>query len=165
MRELKFNEEMQRAKDEGRKTQTRRVLEGLVIDEGSGYVFYNDIQIDIHDWKDRIIQYCPYGKVGDINNGCLITDIRVERLQDITEDDAIAEGIYIHEVCNGDDYSSYPKNYLVSNKDADGWPYFKEEQYIESFMSLWDSIYPNHPTKAWELNPYVWVITFENVEQ
>lgn len=64
-----------------------------------------------------------------------ITDIRVERVQDISEDDAIAEG------------SGVPldKRYVVQ----------------EYFKPLWQSIYGED---AWNRNDWVWVIDFKPVE-
>lgn len=157
MKELKFNEEMQRAKDEGRKTQTRRVIETdskivsfLGNASNSGILpFWKTEHIGkfIFELEDcEYFEFCPYGKIGDINNGCLITDIRVARLQDISEEDCIKEGI-VH---------SRPFGFRY-----DGLNQFETAK--KAFHGLWESIYPNHPTKAWELNPYVWVIKFENV--
>jgi hypothetical protein len=157
MKELKFNEEMQRAINEGRKTQTRRVVDvpndfyfdGAIKRNDDVYFKFDPSPIKLN--KDSVILLipCPYGRVGAINNGCLIADIRVERLQDISEGDAIKEGVEV-KPCG-----RY-KDYLI-----DGIPYSSP---IYSFKSLWQSIYPNHPTKAWGLNPYVWVITFETIE-
>jgi hypothetical protein len=92
-----------------------------------------------------------------------IKSVRVERLQDISDDDAVEEGIDIFTSPNADagDYNCYPRNYMISEKDADGWPYFEEEEYIESFASLWESI--NGPG-SWEENPWVWVIEFEKLD-
>lgn len=59
-----------------------------------------------------------------------ITDVRVERLQDISEDDAMAEGIPFEGDC-------------PSPRD--------------NFSALWESI--NGPG-AWDQNPWVWVIEF-----
>jgi len=151
MKELKYNPEMQLAVDEGRKTQTRRVVEtdseilsffGKAENKRVQYWKEKHLGKFIFELKDgEYFDFCPYGKIGDINNGCLITDIRVERLQKITKEDAHAEGV---------------SNTLY------GWP---DAHDIMEFEKLWKSIYPNHPTKAWELNPYVWVITFEKVNE
>ena len=91
-----------------------------------------------------------------------IKDVRVERLQEISEDDACEEGIEVKTMPNADagDYNCYPRNYMISEKDADGWPYFNEEQYIESFRTLWQSI--NGP-ESWDANPWVWVVEFERI--
>ena len=70
-----------------------------------------------------------------------ITDVRVEMLQDISEDDARAEG--------------------VSRTD---WEYADGEccdTDREAFSNLWNRI--NGPG-AWDANPWVWVISFERVK-
>jgi hypothetical protein len=168
MKELKFNEEMQRAIDDGRKTQTRRVMEHQIKDCSETHKTYIDA-----NWKNEPIEfreqqsgdwYCslcgngvdfegvgikfPYGKIGDINNGVKITEIRVERLQEISEEDAISEGCvstaFEVETEVGSDYLG-----LYAS---------------EHFQELWHSIYANHPKKDWNLNPWVWVITFEKVK-
>lgn len=80
-----------------------------------------------------------------------ITNICVERLQDISEEDAIAEGV---ERC-----SHYPK--------IDGWKYYGKEKgwylgsAISSFKSLWQSI---NGEQSWNDNPYVWVVEFEQIK-
>jgi len=76
-----------------------------------------------------------------------ITDIRVERVMDISNEDAIAEGIQkVH--------THLYKNYLKDlNKDY----YFSP---LPSFRSLFKSIYGE---QIWNQNPWVWVITFEVV--
>ena len=93
-----------------------------------------------------------------------ITNVRVERLQEISDDDACEEGIDVKTIQNADagDYSCYPRNYMISEKEADGWPYLKEEQYVESFQSLWKSI---NGEESWNENPFVWVLEFEQIEK
>jgi hypothetical protein len=88
-----------------------------------------------------------------------ITNVRIERLQDIGEDDAEAEGIEgINQPTGGDDYQDYWRDYGVNKKDADGWPWFTGDP-IASFKSLWNSIYKN-----WDSNPWVWVIEFKVIK-
>lgn len=74
-----------------------------------------------------------------------VTDVRVQRLQDISEADAVAEGIKGH----GGRFSGY-------GKAADQWmgP-------IDSFASLWISL---NGTQSWDANPWVVALTF-NVER
>ncbi len=80
-----------------------------------------------------------------------ITDVRVERLQDISDEDAIAEGIErISQVgfmraCGWKDYGG-------------GIGFFSP---IDSFRSLWESI---HGEGAWEINPWVFALTFKKIE-
>lgn len=66
-----------------------------------------------------------------------VTGVKVERLQDISEDDAKAEG--------------------ASPKYANGWP---SREHIGGFYEIWQSI--NGPG-SWEENPWVAAISFERV--
>lgn len=72
-----------------------------------------------------------------------ITDIRIERLQDITEQDAIAEG------CDNS------KSEAAINI---GW-YEKSKR---AFERLWDGINKERGFD-WSTNPYVWVIEFRRI--
>lgn len=77
-----------------------------------------------------------------------ITDVRVERLQDISEDDAEAEGILIDDeglMCF--DYINKTMRHIVPE---------------ESYKSLWESI--NGP-ESWDANPWVWVVSSEKTEK
>jgi len=69
-----------------------------------------------------------------------ITSIRVERLQDISEDDAESEGV--------DPWSSNALDF---------------GSYFNSFSTLWDSINGKTPGKAWADNPWVWVVEFRRI--
>lgn len=74
-----------------------------------------------------------------------ITDVRVQRLQDISEEDALAEGLF---EWTGD---SGAKHYGVGLSDV--W----EQDPRRAFERLWRDI--NGP-ESWEANPWVWVISF-----
>lgn len=84
-----------------------------------------------------------------------IQSVRVERLQDITEDDAIAEGCttdFNHSAdCSNDDCAL-----CGDPEDCDGVVVTARENY----MALWETL--NGPN-SWSANPYVWVITFKPV--
>ncbi|ERK18584.1 Phage-related protein [Pantoea sp. AS-PWVM4] len=70
-----------------------------------------------------------------------ITGVRVERLRDMTERDAIAEGcLGGHDSIPGYMYSATPH---------------------EHFHHVWESIYGE---ESWQANPWVWVIEFKRVE-
>lgn len=86
-----------------------------------------------------------------------ITDIRVERLQDIkgqhpSESDAIAEGVRAIHHGDGECYYSafrdepHPKNWCDP---------------ADALHELWNKI--NGPG-AWDANPWVWVVCFERVK-
>jgi len=84
-----------------------------------------------------------------------ITDVRVERLQDISRDDALAEGID-----RWDDTASVSP-YRNYRKGESGEMDLHCSCPERSFMTLWQSI--NGP-ESWEANPWVWVISFKVVE-
>ncbi|MGP2500460.1 morphogenetic protein [Pantoea ananatis] len=91
-----------------------------------------------------------------------ITGVRVERLNNISESDAIAEGlaeiskdgrIYKYGVPDRDGYPG---------TDDYGWPWHEWERYpISAYSKLWKSIYGE---ESWQANPWVWVIEFKRVE-
>jgi hypothetical protein len=85
-----------------------------------------------------------------------ITGIRVERVQDITEEDAKKEGVESVKYGSVWFWKAYGHNpipgggELVATRDAK-----------RSFQTLWTSI--NGPG-SWGLNPWVWVVEFRKVE-
>jgi hypothetical protein len=87
-----------------------------------------------------------------------IKSIRVENLQDITEEDAIAEGV---ESWIDDRLASKPTRYKVYyHEDGDDSIYSSSAKI--SFETLWQSI--NGPASYYQ-NPWVWVIEFERIER
>jgi hypothetical protein len=81
-----------------------------------------------------------------------ITDIKIERLKDISEEDAKAEGVEI--IADGfKNYAKVPK--IISTLKCFDKAYY-------SFLSLWESI---NGYESSELNPWVWVITFKKIEK
>lgn len=80
-----------------------------------------------------------------------VTNMRCERLQDISESDSIAEGVDIN-------YPTVFKDYLAKNHSISGFDTAKE-----SFQTLWDSI--NLKKAPWKSNPWVWVYDFEITEK
>lgn len=81
-----------------------------------------------------------------------ITNVRVERLQDITEGDAIVEGV-AHVIDKITGYCGY--DYINGGYNLMTTPY-------NGFRSLWKKI---NGAESWEANPWVWVIEFERVER
>jgi hypothetical protein len=76
-----------------------------------------------------------------------ITDIRVERVQDITGEDSIKEGIF--------ETGGLFRGAKKENGCRSGW-----SSAINAFSSIWDSIYNN-----WSSNPWVWVIEFKKIKK
>jgi len=84
-----------------------------------------------------------------------VTNVRVERLQEITEDEAVKEGIYQSNCkeCN-------------APFGCDACP---DEGYneIDGFADLWNSTIKKSDLDryGWDANPWVWVIEFERCEK
>ena len=74
----------------------------------------------------------------------LIKSIRIERIQDITEEDAIAEGIEN----SGPLWKDYRKGGMKQAMLQDP---------IDSFRTLWKLINEKRGL-GWDVNPWVWVI-------
>ena len=98
---------------------------------------------------DGTIHSCPYGVPGDeiyihgTNITLVVKDIRVEMVQDITEDDAKAEG------CQ-DVVDIVPCLMEYTGPCAARF----------NFMNLWDSINKKRGF-GWDTKPMVWVVDFE----
>ena len=91
----------------------------------------------------------------------LVKDIRIERVQDISAEDAVAEGL---KVFNEDDANLYYSGTAPTDKWPEGWPLNP----IEAYKDLWNSINEQRGY-GWDLNPWVWVVELEviphNIDQ
>lgn len=85
-----------------------------------------------------------------------ITNIRLERLQDINEDDAIMEGVLKDIELPMPNFKK-ELFYRDYTKETSGCSDAKS-----SFMTLWKSI---NGKESWDSNPWVWVIEFEKIEK
>lgn len=87
-----------------------------------------------------------------------LTEVRVERLQEITENDAQAEGIVKQNVivgahCAGGRHTEVTQNrYLHDGSEKDF------EAAGDAYEHLWESI---NGSGSWDNNPYVWVLSFQ----
>ena len=97
-----------------------------------------------------------------------VTDVRVERLQDMTEDDVCSEGAE-NLICSCEhiDYSVVPPepcfNICNACKDC-----IIDHSYQELFgRQIWDSTINKKDLDkyGWNVNPWVWVIEFERIEK
>lgn len=101
-----------------------------------GYYYYEDWQrndiADVTKWKPSIYMPKDAARIW-----LKVTDVRVERLQDMTDDDAEAEGCF--------DYTSTALG----------------------FFDVWDSTIKKSDLDryGWNVNPWVWVIEFERCEK
>jgi len=80
-----------------------------------------------------------------------VTGVRVERLQDISEEDALAEGV------GALSYGGAEDIWLGDGEDT--------RDPRVAFRWLWDSINGGRPWRCWDDNPWVWVVEFRRVEQ
>ena len=107
----------------------------------NGYYYYEDWQrndiADITKWKPSIHMPKEAARIW-----LKVTDVRVERLQEITEEQAKLEG------CNS--------GMLTGPCTARG-----------QFENLWNSTIkkPDLDQYGWDANPWVWVIEFERCEK
>jgi len=129
---------------DGRKTQFRQVVMPQPESICDGYML-------------PLRQSCPYGYLGDIlriagvSDDIIleITDVRIHQVADISEKDALEEGIW----CFDDDpydpmYCLYPPSnirqtiYSVAR---------------DAYKCFWNMTNPDH---LWKSNPWVWAINF-----
>lgn len=120
-------------------------LDGVLYKADAAFIEIEDTREAVDRWMDlRYYGNSQYREVPSIHmpKWCAriwlrVTDVSVERLQDISEADALAEGID-RSKCSGD-WNCPPS---------------------EVFMELWTKINGKESTDA---NPFVWKITFEVV--
>nr|GGH99927.1 hypothetical protein GCM10011355_27020 [Aquisalinus luteolus] len=83
-----------------------------------------------------------------------VTDVRVQRLQDISREDAKAEGLKFHKTYGPNNIEAWC---LERPEDGVGHP-------EEVFAHLWQSLHTKAP-KRWEDNPWIVAVTFEVIKQ
>ncbi|MDL5165773.1 ASCH domain-containing protein [Proteus faecis] len=161
---IKFNDAMLSAVMDGRKTQTRRPIEPQpkVTKEElrnlsawqEGYTLSEQV---CAAWRHGFVDVdCPYGETGDIINitdkDCNIkgrieiTDVWVQQIQEISQDDAHAEGFEL---------TGWRPTY--SDPDSGGETFTP----YDKFADAWIDIYGED---SWNNNQWVWVIKFKKVE-
>lgn len=80
-----------------------------------------------------------------------ITDVRVERLQDISDEDCLREGVLFSE--------RYAMPYGIPDYPHYGFFYYNTPR--EAFAALIDKV---SGQGTWDSNPLVWVYSFELVD-
>lgn len=115
-----------------------------------GYYYYEDWQkddiADVTKWKPSIRMPKEAARIW-----LKVTDVKIERLQDVTEDGAKAEG-------------------AIDNR---GFIHSPENEYDrihtarEHFIRIWNSTIKksNLNRYGWDASPWVWVIEFERCEK
>jgi len=162
MKGMMFIEELFHAVVSGEKTQTRRITrkfnvgdkvflqEPYLVVSYTPFVYYkfdmaNDTFRDTIRWKNKM--FMPEK---DSRYHILIESVKEEHLQDISEQDAIDEGIKWK--WNGVLQTNLFKDYLATPSDL--WVLCP----IESYKSLWEKI---NGKGSWDMNPKVYAYTFK----
>ncbi|ENQ9726410.1 TPA: hypothetical protein RXU73_003009 [Yersinia enterocolitica] len=107
------------------------------LEEGWGETIKWTPSIHMPRWASRI--------------NLLITGVRVERLNDISDVDAMSEGIDADRLAESQDHYDCIADHNMTGRPTAKW----------YFSNLWQSIYGE---ENWEANPWVWVIEFERME-
>ena len=119
------------------------------------YIFKADDQNGLHSTRQNFYRWYP--SIHMLKEAARlflrVTDVRVERLQDITEEQAAQEG-----APKAFEYNT-PEGSVIT---LDEGGYFRL-----GFKALWNStIWKDKlPIHGWDANPWVWVIEFERIEK
>lgn len=106
-----------------------------------------DVDSDMKPWKSSIFMPRAVSRLT-----LEITTVRVERLQDITEADARAEGVGDEEMVNRVDTDILPTAAMLHE------PFENDRVW---FAHAWNEI--NGKKYSWQSNPWVWVIEWSRI--
>lgn len=170
MQKIMFNDKfgLTEAVLEGRKTQTRRIAE-ISEDDILGWYWLEKTRYKVGEevaiaqsYRDCKRFVCLQESAGWSNKMFVkadlmphhikITNIRVERLQDISEEDCLAEGIIFHP-------NDSPDIYYFFDKESSLWNGFNTAK--KAYATLIDEV---GKKGTWASNPYVFVYDFELVD-
>lgn len=121
----------------------------------NGYYYYEDWQrndiADVTKWKPSIHMPKEAARIW-----LKVTDVRVERLQEITENGAKAEGI-------SEEWARSWWKPTYNDPDSGGYPKYRDTFAYE----VWDSTIKKSELDryGWDANPFVWVVSFERCEK
>lgn len=158
-------------------------------DGATTYEHNTGVMCDLPNWRPSIHMPADAARIF-----LKVTGVRVERLQEITEEQAKAEGVIrLYDDLPDAEYTDwtkriglYPKskeewgykNYLwhgnfgkygSGNWQSDLWEYQYSgyDKAVGSFFSLWNSLLKKDQLQyyGFSANPYVWVIEFEVIDK
>ncbi len=130
-------------------------------DENYGYVFKADNQPwkDYEGWKWRPSIHMPKAAA---RIWLRVKDVRVERVQDISGEDAKAEGCAYSELLEGYECLTCDTKHghvMAHGLICEDGAFSTAKQ---SFQSLWYAI---NGIESWHENPWVWVVEFEELSR
>ena len=119
------------------------------IDDGDGYAVLNADGSIRSCWRPSIHMPRRASRLT-----LTVTDVRVQRLHEITEADAIAEGVTkVRDSC-----------YVVKGFGYDEAGLCHSSP-VTPFAQLWDSINGKRPGCDWESNPWVVAVSFQSAQR
>lgn len=124
-----------------------------IIENTGRYIYYADDPMPFSEWIDTDTgehkEYMPWRPSIHMPKAAAriwlrVTDIKIQRLQDMTLDDFLREGVVIRPEAFND-----PENAYLQARSA--------------FIDIWDSTIPKEQQAlyGWNANPWTWVIEFE----
>ena len=118
------------------------------LDDVNLYIYKADFQDKEVSWKWKPSIHMPREAARLFLR---VISVRAERLQDITEEDALSEGMTqsLRSVMG----------YATSESEEE----FNLTQVVSTFGLLWDSLNAKRGY-GWDTNPWVWIVKFERVE-
>jgi len=88
-----------------------------------------------------------------------VVGVKVERVQNITLADILAEGVSADVCRKCEEYYGE----IVKGRCEDA-PCSERGALAEAFVSLWDSLHKNRPGCDWDSNPWVFAYSFREIE-
>ncbi len=163
---IKFSDEMLAAVIDGRKTQTRRLMKSQPkLTESNlpadGYTLSEQV---CAAWRAGFIDDdCPYGQAGDVipfadKDGNIkgeieIVDVWLQQVQDISEEDAIAEGVVTGRYGNE---GNWLRGFYAPGGNQ------PHQNAKSAYSEIWRSIYG---VEAWYKNSWCWVVEFKQIQE
>lgn len=134
-------------------TRLRGDLPPSTIPDGS--TVYNELS---EDWPNNVRRWRPsiHMPKWAARIWLEVTDVRVQRVQEISEDDAAAEGSFLDRCpCMPRTKDRTPLDMCFRQTGC--------RIHGESFRTLWDSLNEKRGY-GWDANPWVWAVTFKRTE-
>jgi hypothetical protein len=167
---------MVRALLEGRKTQTRRLITSMWSNVKMHHeVGEEEVLLYVREAWANCGDYIRYAATDDIHElrkrrpsihmprwasrlTLEVTDVRLQRLQDISDEDAIAEGF--KSITKDGNLIKYgiPDRDSFPGTDNDGWPWAEwSTDPRQAYARLWESL---HGKGSWKANPEIVALSF-----